>query len=261
MRHILSLSGGKDSSALALLLNDQTIAKKYGIENLEYVFCDTGLELPEVYSYLAKMEYLLDIKIVRLKSALSLEQYIDIWGGYLPSSLNRFCTTQLKIFPYLKYLGNDQCTSYVGIRYDEQQRKGSLPVKDNVVTVYPFIDLKIKRDDVFTMLKDSQLGLPSYYKWRSRSGCFLCFFQRKIEWIGLLERHPELYWEASKYEAKGFTWCGDRESLIELADPKRVTQIKKRHEKYRKSNNDIDLWREIEEDDDPEDNACNICHV
>ena len=55
VRHILSLSGGKDSTALAVYLRDR-------IPDLEYVFCDTEKELPETYEYLARVEAYPDLK-------------------------------------------------------------------------------------------------------------------------------------------------------------------------------------------------------
>ncbi|MFZ1474384.1 MAG: phosphoadenosine phosphosulfate reductase family protein, partial [Anaerolineae bacterium] len=48
VRHIVSLSGGKDSTALAIYMRDR-------IPDVEYVFCDTGEELPETYEYLDKL--------------------------------------------------------------------------------------------------------------------------------------------------------------------------------------------------------------
>ena len=50
-RHILGLSGGRDSAALAVFmrLNHPNL-------KLEYFFTDTGKELPEVYSFLDKLE-------------------------------------------------------------------------------------------------------------------------------------------------------------------------------------------------------------
>ena len=48
----------------------------------------------------------------------------------------------------------------------------------------------IDREGVLSILEESGLGLPEYYKWRSRSGCTFCFFQKKIEWIGLQENNP-----------------------------------------------------------------------
>ncbi|HOU24254.1 MAG TPA: phosphoadenosine phosphosulfate reductase family protein, partial [Anaerolineae bacterium] len=60
VRHILSLSGGKDSTALALYLRDK-------VPELEYVFCDTEKELPETYEYLDRIEAHLGVRIVRLK--------------------------------------------------------------------------------------------------------------------------------------------------------------------------------------------------
>ena len=47
VRHILSLSGGKDSTALAIYMRDR-------IPEMEYAFCDTEKELPETYDYLAR---------------------------------------------------------------------------------------------------------------------------------------------------------------------------------------------------------------
>ena len=60
-RQVCPLSGGKDSTAMAIFLKDK-------IPNVEYVFCDTGSELPETYEYLDKLEAFLSQKIVRLNS-------------------------------------------------------------------------------------------------------------------------------------------------------------------------------------------------
>ena len=46
---------------------------------------------------------------------------------------------------------------------------------------------------VFEILESSGVGVPKYYEWRSRSGCTFCFFQRKIEWVRLKEKHPDAF--------------------------------------------------------------------
>ena len=56
------------------------------------------------------------------------------------------------------------------------------------------------KENVLEILEDSGLGLPDYYKWRSRSGCTFCFFQRQIEWVGLKENHPEAFAYAKSLE-------------------------------------------------------------
>ena len=61
VRHILSLSGGKDSTALAIYMRDS-------IPELEYIFCDTGSELPETKEYLDRLEVYLGKPIKRLNS-------------------------------------------------------------------------------------------------------------------------------------------------------------------------------------------------
>ena len=65
---------------------------------------------------------------------------------------------------------------------------------------------------------------------RSRSGCFFCFFQQKIEWVWLYEQHPDLYKKAMEYEKDGYTW-GQLESLEELIQPERIAAIKEEYVK------------------------------
>ena len=164
-RHILSLSGGKDSTALAILMKQE-----YPEIDLEYVFCDTGEELPETYSYLEKIETYLGKKIIHIKAEKSWDEYLDHYTGYLPSARSRWCTSNLKIIPFEKYVGSDTVYSYIGIRADEN-RDGYISSKTNIIPRYPFKDKGINKEDVLRILNESGLGLPDYYKWRTRSGC------------------------------------------------------------------------------------------
>lgn len=119
-------------------------------------------------------------------------------------------------------------------------------------TEFPLLDNDevLVKDDIFRLLRESGVGVPAYYKeipfeidgrqgtyCRSRSGCYFCFFQQRIEWIWLLEQHPDLYAKAMAYEKGGYTWI-QGETLADLARPERVRQIKldiiKRQEAARK---------------------------
>lgn len=226
-RHILSLSGGKDSSALAIYLRDR-------IPDLEYVFCDTEKELDETYDYLNRLEAYLGKPIIRLKhDGRGFDHWLTVYGNYLPSPLSRWCTKHLKLRPFEHFVGGDPVHNYIGIRADEE-REGYISHRPNIAAVYPFKEDGITRRDVTQILEGSGLGLPRYYEWRSRSGCFFCFFQQKIEWVGLLENHPDRFQEAMHYEklcaASGerFTWA-QGESLEELARPERIVQIRSEH--------------------------------
>ncbi|MBE8425160.1 hypothetical protein IQA86_19940, partial [Leptospira borgpetersenii serovar Balcanica] len=125
---------------------------------------------------------------------------------------------------------------YVAIRADEPYRSGYNSSDDTLIVELPFRDDGIDKAGVMDILENSGVGLPAYYEWRTRSGCTFCFFQRKIEWVGLLERHPEAFKEAMEYEKEAlanqspFTWS-ERESLEELSRPERVAEIKAEHEK------------------------------
>ena len=233
-RHIVNVSGGKDSAALALYLRET-----YPDVRMEYLFCDTGCELPETYQYLDRLEAFLGEDIVRV-DALDLigvakkrgRNPFDIWlnemyGGFLPSPRARWCTRVLKIKPFEKYIGEDLAISYIGIRGDEERegyqskKPAVISEQPNILPCYPFKDHKLGLDDIKQILDESGLGMPSYYEWRSRSGCYFCFYQQIGEWQGLKERHPDWFEQAKEYEKDGFTWVEGR-TLDEIAAlPKR----------------------------------------
>jgi 3'-phosphoadenosine 5'-phosphosulfate sulfotransferase (PAPS reductase)/FAD synthetase len=258
-RHILSLSGGKDSSALAIYMRDR-------VPEMEYAFCDTGKELPETYEYLARIEAYLGKPVIRLNSDRGFDHWLEMYGGYLPSSRMRWCTRQLKLKPFETYVGSDEVISYVGIRADED-REGYISTKPNIKAVFPFKEDGIVKADVIRILEESGVGMPSYYEWRSRSGCFFCFFQQKNEWLGLKERHPELFEAAQGYE-KTDTVTGQRyswqpsETLDELIQPERMAEIKAKAKggTKRRGGTLLRVLTDSDEDDD-EDRPCLICEL
>ena len=204
-RHVLGLSGGKDSAALAIYLKDEGRD-----DGMEYFFCDTGAELREVYEYLDRLEDYLGKSIERLSSGRDFDHHLKRFNNYLPAPHARWCTRVMKLEPLEAFIGGDPCVSYIGIRADES-RGGYISHKPNITAAYPFIEDGIVKADVFRILEDS-VGIPEYYKWRSRSGCYFCFFQRRDEWVGLAKNHPDLFEQAKKYEkvddtsGRRFTW-------------------------------------------------------
>ena len=204
-RHVLGLSGGKDSAALAIYLKDQGRDK-----DIEYFFCDTGAELREVYDYLDRLEDYLGTPIERLSSGRDFDHHLKRFNNFLPAPHARWCTRVMKLEPLEAFIGDDPCVSYIGIRADER-RGGYISHKPNIKAIYPFIEDGIVKADVFRILEES-VGIPEYYKWRSRSGCYFCFFQRRDEWLGLADNHPDLFDKARSYEkldlrtGKNFTW-------------------------------------------------------
>lgn len=260
-RHILGLSGGKDSAALAVYLHKK-------VPNMEYFFCDTKKELPETYEYLELIKARLGIKITYLSAERGFDHWLDVYGGMLPSAQARWCTKSLKIKPLEQYIGDDDTYSYIGIRADEN-RDGYISRKPNITPVFPFKDDGLVKDDIVRILEESGIGLPDYYRWRSRSGCYFCFFQRKYEWVKLAEEHPDLFQKALEYEenhadGRRFTWS-DGESLRDLIA--RKDQIVADHmkamerEKAARPNRPLaeTLASVLDEEDDTL--PCIACHV
>lgn len=257
IRHILGLSGGKDSTALAIYMRDR-------IPEMEFFFCDTGAELPETYEYLSKIEVYLGKKILYLSSDRSFDHWLKIYRGTLPSPNMRWCTKVLKIEPLEKWIGSDNAISYVGIRADEASRKGYVSTKNGVKSVFPFIEDGLELRDIENLLVESGLGKPSYYEWRSRSGCYFCFYQRKQEWLGLHDHHPELFKAAVAYEQKkGYEKSASRMKYTWSQGESLATLLERRNEiKPQLGNPKVsDLLLDILEDDPPEDEFCSACHL
>lgn len=273
IRHVLGLSGGKDSSALAVYMRDR-------VPEMEYFFSDTGKELQETYDFLDRLEAFLGKPIVRLNmnadvnSNRDFDHWLTVYGGLLPSSQIRWCTVNLKIRPFEEYIGEDKAYHYIAIRADEDRigyKPPSISSLHNIEPKYPFKEDGIIKEDVYRILEESGLGLPDYYKWRTRSGCYFCFFQRKSEWVGLLEQHPDLFELAKEYEkfnhetGERFTWC-QGESLEELSQPERIAEIKANTEKAMTSKKAakpnrrlIEILTDVHDDEDDEE-PCLACH-
>lgn len=235
VKHVLGLSGGRDSAALAVYMRQH-----HPELNMDYFFTDTGKELPEVYEYLGRLEGFLGQPILRLNPDRDFDFWLKQYNNFLPSAQTRWCTRQLKLRPFEQWLRpmlDDGLTiySYVAIRSDEEYREGYSSKNDRLIVKLPFKDVGVDKAGVLDILEGAGLGLPKYYSWRTRSGCTFCFFQQKIEWVRLKDEHPEAFKEAKAYEKNAvehgspFTWC-QGESLEELEQPERVEKIKQDHE-------------------------------
>jgi hypothetical protein len=235
-KHVLGLSGGRDSAALAVFMRQH-----YPELNIEYFFTDTGKELPEVYEYLGRLEGFLGKPILRLNPDRDFDFWLKQYNDFLPSPQTRWCTRKLKLRPFEVWIrpmleqGNT-VFSYVAIRADEDYREGYSSKHKNLTVKLPFREAGIDKAGVLEILEAAGLGLPKYYSWRSRSGCTFCFFQQKIEWVRLMEQHPSAFEEAKAYEKTAiehgspFTWS-EGESLEELAQEERVQEIREDHAK------------------------------
>lgn len=137
LRHVLGISGGKDSAALAIYMRDA-----YPTLDIEYYFCDTDKELDETYRVIENLENYLGKKIERRKAAensplAQFDHFLRLNGGFLPSSNARWCTNRLKIVPFEQFVGDDPVVSYVGIR-DDENRDAYISTKPNIQAVFPF---------------------------------------------------------------------------------------------------------------------------
>lgn len=251
MRHIIPISG-KDSLATALLQKDIEPDLDY-----EYVFNPTGAELPEVFSWLDKVETYLGKPIVRVGE--NLEEIIEGYNYFLPSRRARYCTRQSKIEPFEKWIGVTDAVVYYGIRADETRGGYNNSRYPNITPSYPLKDHGIDIDGVYQLINNAGLKPPVFFWkevydacciaigeermranlpewmidllfcWRTRANCYFCFNQRKSEWVGLLEFYPVLFWkaEALEHSESEYFWNGKDYPLTKIVEEQ--TAIKAKH--------------------------------
>ena len=197
----------------------------------------------------------------------------------------RWCTSLLLIKPLEDRIGGDKVMSYVTIHADKKSRTGYVSTKPNIKTAFPFIEDDVDHVGVVRILENAGINLPDYCKWRIRSGCYFCFFQRKAEWVGLADNPPDLFERAVVIEQKilkdagvsgdadfkscsmkgrQYTWSED-ETLTELL--KRRDEIISRREENinkaklkRKNSPLVDVLSDALDEDD-EKTPCAVCHL
>lgn len=221
--------------------------------------------------------------INRVFNNKSIDQLIELYEKWCPEALKEelMPTVRRKIdmkknFTYSKKVKGllDTDTKLFNRVVFEFLKTTEYPVGQ--LEAFPLIDNDdiLVKEDIFRILEDSGVGVPAYYKPiefevdgqtgtynRSRSGCYFCFFQQKIEWVWLLEQHPDLFKKAMEFEKDGYTWI-QHESLAELSQPERVRQIKldaiaKQQKKKAACSSLVDLLA----DDDDNDAFCANCFI
>lgn len=248
VKHVLGLSGGKDSSALALYVKET----RPDID-VEYFFTDTGYELPETNEFIDQLEEKLgyihrlnarSLNNIEGRGEVEFKSLLKKHQNYLPSQRDRWCTVQMKLKPFEQWVDSFIADgyivkNYVGIRADEPERTGFMTIDKPIESVMPFREDGIVKSDIENILQRNGLELPAYYSWRSRSGCSFCFFQKKIEWVRLQEKHPDLFEQAKEFEkgennnvvGERFYWMGKGEPLETLEDPTKKASIIENHKK------------------------------
>lgn len=173
----------------------------------EIIFCDTGMEFPQMYGHLDRLEKHIGRPITRLKAPASFEYYFYKYmpqrknptllgkrGKSWPGPLNRWCTGLLKtriIDAYLKErYGQDTLIQYIGIAADEPER-----VKEHR---YPLVEWGMTEADCLRYCRERGFDWGGLYDVFKRVSCWCCPLQPLEELRRLRIHFPDL-WDRLRY--------------------------------------------------------------
>lgn len=196
MRHIVALSGGKDSTAMALLLRESEPEA-----NFEYICNATGDELPEMFAHWRKLSAMLGKPIIPVTGGRTLNGLVQIQKA-IPNFRQRWCTRMIKIEPSKQYYFNAApCVAYVGLRADEEAREGIYGAIEGVTQRFPLRERGWGIKEVWRFLDERGVTIPR------RTDCARCFYQELWEWWELWKTQPDVWADAeAQEESTGHTW-------------------------------------------------------
>jgi len=207
MKRILSFGGGLQTTALAIMV------AKGELEVDEVVFADTGAEKPETYWYIEN--YIWSTHPETLKNKPIFNEIGILFtivrkersSYYLPNLYDhcfnradipgipvRECTVKYKARP-IKKLTTANVSMLIGFSVDEAhraKRKNEVRWKE---CRYPLIERQITASDCRSIIVSFGLPIPI------KSSCYICPFQKVIEWNWLKNNHPDLFQKALDLEA------------------------------------------------------------
>lgn len=193
VKHFVFLSGGKDSTAMALRLKELHPDTPY-----RFICTPTGDELPEMVAHWEYLGNVLGTPIEYVSRPGGLKKLIEDHNA-LPSFRLRFCTRELKILQAKAFFIREgqgcELISYVGLRADEEERTGGV-FGDIVKQVYPLREWGWGLDEVVAYNKEKGVSLPT------RTDCGRCPFQRIIDWYNLWRYYPAIYADAERDEER-----------------------------------------------------------
>lgn len=209
MNQVVSFSGGKDSTAMALMMLER------GEKIHSVVAFDTGWEFPQMYDHWRQFEEYTGLKITVLRPKKSFDHWmlhqkvvsrngenkgtVHRVGNGWPSPMRRWCT-RVKVGAINKYLDAiKNPVSSVGIAADEAKR-----VKENskYPCRYPLIEWDIDEPAAFDICKKHGFKWGGLYNIFRRVSCYCCPLQRIGELKKIREHFPELWFKMLELDSE-----------------------------------------------------------
>lgn len=220
MKHVVSFSGGKDSTAMLLKMIE------LGQKIDRIIQIDTTKEFPQMYEHIEKVKkyiHPLKIETIQLDFDYWFHEHLIKKGdrkgtnGYgWPRVYTRWCTA-MKIEAFKRVVYGDGIyeprkrkqtniskkpgiTEYHGIAYDEQHRVGKN--KDNRIIATPMIDWKMTEADAIKYCYDKGFDWGGIYEDVGRVSCFCCPLAHIDTLRTICKNYPELWSKMKEMDSR-----------------------------------------------------------
>ena len=207
-KHIVSFSGGKDSTAMLLMM----LEKNMQVDDI--LFADTGKDFPQMYEHIKKVENYINKNIIIVKAKHSFDYYLgDIerknklkykhnGRGWADMRI-RWCTSELKTYPIERYLKNSKpYIQHVGIAHDEKHRAEKYKTRQNIK--YPLIDWGITEKEALEYCYSHGFDWGGLYDKFKRLSCYCCPLQSINELRVVYKEFPELWADMLEMDKKSW---------------------------------------------------------
>ncbi len=194
MKHILSFSGGKDSTFLLLEL----IRRNCPLDEVQ--FFDTGWEYPVMYEHIEKCKWICEQNGIKFVTLHPPYRFDELFAKYSWCGGNCRCGTTYKTQTLDKHSQqNAGSVVYVGIASDETER---LNKEISSFKKFPLVEWGITEAECLRGCYAAGFDWGGMYEYLDRLSCMYCRNKNLKELRNIRKHYPDVWENLKRYQSE-----------------------------------------------------------